>query len=415
MKNIIIWPDIYRERGHWIPTISLADALEHEGHNVDYMGIIDCETIVSPYGHSFKRIFENIYIEGHSYFDEIEPIGQQWKSAHLMAIANDELDHVFAPTDGSPVPDLLISGYFSTLENLLIHYKYNIPFITITTYLRHPQEDPAMGAAAKLFHMPKAYARKLMDSVLPADKQGMDILEFVKPAEEHKEIIPCPKEFDCINEGVEHLQNVHYVEPMITRVEAGTEDPIAALNLPTDKKLIFATCGSHVDVFLDDAKRMFSSLIEMMTISGMENYHLLITSGPQLYLDFEKELLERNIPNITLRMWVSQLDVLKTANVVFLHGGLASIKESLWENVPIVAIPQVNDQFDNGLRIRKTGIGVLLNAKNITPQSLKAAMVKVTTNNWIKKNVDNMYRIFNSMETQIPKPSIQIVNEVLGI
>ena len=44
-KNILFWPDVYKEQGHWLPTLKWADALHNAGHTVRYMGILDCKGI----------------------------------------------------------------------------------------------------------------------------------------------------------------------------------------------------------------------------------------------------------------------------------------------------------------------------------------------------------------------------------
>ncbi len=87
---------------------------------------------------NYTVVLDDIYSYGNSNNDEIEPIGQQWKSNHLMPIAEGVLDKVFGSPESVPIdkrvspddgmiPDLLISGYFSTLENILICTQASTP------------------------------------------------------------------------------------------------------------------------------------------------------------------------------------------------------------------------------------------------------------------------------------------------
>lgn len=46
-KTILFWPDVYKEQGHWLPTLKWADALHNAGHIVKYMGIADCEELIA--------------------------------------------------------------------------------------------------------------------------------------------------------------------------------------------------------------------------------------------------------------------------------------------------------------------------------------------------------------------------------
>ena len=140
MSRVTIWPDIYKEQGHWLPCINLANSLKAAGYTtVDFMGIPDNQSIVAPYGFPFTQVLSNIYPPGYSLENKLEPLDQRWKPAHLMPIVRGALNNVFQPTSGSP-PNLLISGYFTALETVMISRKYNIPFVLITTFLRHPSD-----------------------------------------------------------------------------------------------------------------------------------------------------------------------------------------------------------------------------------------------------------------------------------
>jgi hypothetical protein len=85
------------------------------------MGIKDCESIVAPYHAPFRLILPDIYPQGHTFENKLEPLDQRWKPHHLLPIKRGALGNVF---DAPNRPDLLVSGYFTGLETL-IHYKYD--------------------------------------------------------------------------------------------------------------------------------------------------------------------------------------------------------------------------------------------------------------------------------------------------
>ena len=62
---------------------------------------------------------------------------------------------------------------------------------------------------------------------------------------------------------------------------------------------------------------------------------------------------------------------MKVADVAFMHGGLATIKESIWEQVPIVIVPLGKDQRDNALRIKRSGVGVAAEVADLSPHDLR--------------------------------------------
>src|SRR3954454_1451325 len=123
MSRVIIWPDIYKEQGHWLPCITLAKSLKDAGYTaVEFMGIPDTQSIVAPYGFPFNTVLGNIYPPGYSLENTLEPVDQRWKPHHLLPIVRGALDGVFRPSPGTQ-PALLISGYFTAQETLLISYK----------------------------------------------------------------------------------------------------------------------------------------------------------------------------------------------------------------------------------------------------------------------------------------------------
>jgi len=407
MSKVTIWPDIYREQGHWLPCVTLAKSLKDAGYTVEFMGIPDTQSIVTPYKASFKTILSDIYPTGYSSENKLPPLDQRWKPAHLLPITRGALDSVFT---GASAPNLLVSGYFTALETLLIKYKYGIPFVIVTTYLRHPDDLPSLHAKTKLLYMPKALSRAIIDAVVPAAQKGMSIADFVKPLDLQPEIIPCAKEFDFTDKDWKHRPNVKYVEPMIVRATLdGTPLPPDPTSIPPGKKLIFGTSGSMVQDYEFRARQFFLNLIQMMQTQGMDAYYLVLAVGDKLdatlRTEFGVDKTNTFPPNVAWYPWVSQLDIMATpADVVFMHGGLATIKESIWEQVPIVIVPHGKDQMDNALRIRRTGVGVVSEITELAPLDLRRLLTEATTSSWVRRNLAKMQALFATADN---KPAAQ--------
>lgn len=421
MTKVMLWPDLYREHGHWLPAVNLAKSLQSRNYEVEFMGIPDCEAIVSPYGGVFRPILSELYPVGHTVNDQLEPIGQRWKPHHLMPILRGELDDVML---GSGAPDLLIAGYFVGLEALLVHYKYGVPLVTLTTFLRHPQEDPASFARGKLVFMSDQMRMKLMRDATGDD--GITLNGFVQPLRDAHELIPCPRAFDFFDEDWDHEKVrpglCHYVEPMIPRTSL-SGDPAEVpppLALPEGKRIIFATAGSQVADYEDKAKLFFQALIDMMKTENMHDFHLVLSVGDKLLEFFQIQYgIDKNtnnnaLPsNVTLEAWVSQIDILKTADVVFMHGGLATIKESIAEGVPIVIFPHGKDQTENALRLVRNGLGLLPDVDLITPQVLRRLLTEATSNTWMQQKITAMQALFVEEDEQVPPKSIPVIEGVV--
>ena len=364
-----------------------------------------------------------MYPPGYSLENKLEPRDQRWKPHPLLPICRGALDGIFSQS--SPLrPDLLVSGYFTALETLLIRHKYSIPGVTITTYLRHPSEDPAMHAKMKLIYMPRAFSRALIKSVRP-DKPDMSFEEFVQPLESQQspELIPCPREFDFADEDWNHRSNVFYVEPMILRTALGppTGPSPAPLDVRAGTPLIFATSGSQVQDYESRAREFFKNLIAMMQTQGMGSYHLVAAVGSKLLLELTEEYSGTNsLPsNITLYDWVSQLNIFGSDDLraVYMHGGLATIKEAIWKKVPIVIVPHGKDQLDNSLRLGRKGLGVVAQQDGLSPLNLRKLLTAATTSNWIKNSLTTMQGIMAVDEDKpaAQKPSVLKIQAVLGL
>jgi UDP:flavonoid glycosyltransferase YjiC (YdhE family) len=96
---------------------------------------------------------------------------------------------------------------------------------------------------------------------------------------------------------------------------------------------------------------------------------------------------------------------------VFIHGGLATIKESIWESVPIIIVPHGKDQMDNAMRIRRNGIGVVSEVSDLGPTQLRNLLTEATASAWIEQNLTKFRDIFIAREAA--KPSLPIIQSAL--
>ncbi|NKY33704.1 glycosyl transferase [Nocardia speluncae] len=90
--------------------------------------------------------------------------------------------------------------------------------------------------------------------------------------------------------------------------------------------------------------------------------------------------------DVIVREWVPQLAILEHATVFVTHAGMGGCSEGLWHGVPMVAVPQAADQFVNGPRLAELGVGEHLPAENVTPESLRAAVLRVSSSQDIARN-----------------------------
>ncbi|MEV5880460.1 macrolide family glycosyltransferase [Streptomyces sp. NPDC052101] len=93
-----------------------------------------------------------------------------------------------------------------------------------------------------------------------------------------------------------------------------------------------------------------------------------------------------------VRRHVPQLEVLRRAGLFVTHGGMNSTMEALYHGVPMVVIPQMNEQRANGLRVAELGLGRHLAKEDTTAQSLRQAIDEVAGDQGVRERVDGLSR-----------------------
>ncbi|MFL6158448.1 MAG: nucleotide disphospho-sugar-binding domain-containing protein [Marmoricola sp.] len=64
--------------------------------------------------------------------------------------------------------------------------------------------------------------------------------------------------------------------------------------------------------------------------------------------------------NFLVRTRLPQLQILEKADVFVTHGGMNSVQEGLYYEVPVIVVPQQIEQSINGRRIAELGAGIVL-------------------------------------------------------
>ena len=81
--------------------------------------------------------------------------------------------------------------------------------------------------------------------------------------------------------------------------------------------------------------------------------------------------------NASVHRWVPQLSVLGHASAFVTHAGMGGCSEGLWHGVPMVAVPQAVDQFDNADRLVELGVARRLD-DDATAAELRSAVEELT-------------------------------------
>lgn len=100
------------------------------------------------------------------------------------------------------------------------------------------------------------------------------------------------------------------------------------------------------------------------------------------------KLKDKLPPNVMIRKWVKQNDVLGHANLkaFITHAGLLSTHEATYHGVPMIGIPFFTDQFRNAYRSEQAGVGLKVDIRKISVDEIKEKILKVVKNPKFKEN-----------------------------
>ena len=84
-------------------------------------------------------------------------------------------------------------------------------------------------------------------------------------------------------------------------------------------------------------------------------------------------------PNARLEQFVPHGPLLERAAIAITHGGMGATQKALSRGVPVVVVPFGRDQHEVAARVVAADAGVRLNRKNLTPDSLRAAVREALT------------------------------------
>lgn len=126
-----------------------------------------------------------------------------------------------------------------------------------------------------------------------------------------------------------------------------------------EKKILFSL-GSGASAFVD----LMQKLINMM--SNLP-YKIVVTKG-----EFETEIKLGD--NMVGGKFLNLLKIIPHVDLVLTHGGNNTFVESLYFGKPMIIMPFVVDQHDNGRRVEDLGIGRCFNPWKVTGQELVEAI-----------------------------------------
>lgn len=350
--------------GHVNPTLSVVTELVRRGVRVTYFTTENFRSIIEPTGADFVPVKswmadndkhnedkkddnaeENVAAvvpflflnEAGAYIDDILSVLEKDKPDAIM--------HDFAGIAGTMAADVL------KVPNIMIYTSYpsNESYSVAESFEGVPADHPLRIAAAQIA---QGYAEKYGCRIMTVKEifDGQGDLNLVMM---QKRLVPNNETFGD-----------NFV---FTGVQIGKRTAFGSWKAPGNgKPLLYSSLGTAFNNWPEYYPILFDAVRDL----DINVFAALGAIDPASLHDIPE--------NVEVGQMVPQLDILSQASVFITHAGMGGTGEAIYYGVPMIAIPQMDEQAITARQIERTGLGVAFLDKNsITSESLKEAIVKL--------------------------------------
>jgi zeaxanthin glucosyltransferase len=394
MSRIVFLLDL--EEGHFLATFKLAKCLRSRGHTIYYLGLANAEGLVRQQGFDFipilDEVFQGVTRSADADFDV--------SSLQMALLRNRALDGVIERLR----PDGMILLSLYPLESLLMHYRYGLPVVLLTTHcrpaLRELYVESSIGE--RLAGLRSHALREVLDALEASGLGFRSFWQVTQAVLRMPELILVPRPFD-----LPELVDDPYVTYAGSGVDlARTEEPFAWETLDPRLPLVYCSLGSQCDVEAQTSRRFFQCVIDTAAARPDLQFLLSLSKG------FSIAEFPAPSANLHLSNWVPQMTVLGRASLMVNHGGMGSVKECILQGVPMVVLPLVNDEFNCAQRVVHHGLGVQGDATRLTPDGLSALIDSVLTGPAFRQRIAAMQERFR--ETDDSRRGIEVIETAMA-
>ena len=405
--------------GHVNPMLALVDELVSRNHNVTVcVGVDDGDVL------KLKDLIEQHHAEYFSFKTTIrenilKPDVGMIIAVHLLSEYINKMVHTLNQSLTSKAYDIILGDEIMGTTLLCISSRWKIPSVIVGSsmqmYLHHyptwPWPGIVQGTASDnlsflqrmISAMVNVFGPKVISYLLVfAQKDALQefcptltLHEFsTAPGVYFPHIVPTVIGFE-FPRTLSPL--TVYVGPLISKNPIPLSKEIELknwLDSKPDRSVVYFSMGSIFDAFNVEKGRIILEGI-MLT-----NYSLLwsLKKSNQWILDH----LQVDTDRVFISGWTPQFSVLasKAIHSAILHGGFNGLSEALWNGVPVIGFPQVNDQFLNVGRLYHNGLGLRLDADTITSSNVANAVTSIDDGEYHKRvyKLQKIYKFAGGVE-----------------
>lgn len=346
--------------GHINPTLSLTTELVNAGHRVTYFTTEAFREVIEPTGAKFVPMNSWMAENDKHNEDKEEKKEDQEESVAavvpflflneagayiddiLRVLKEDRPDailHDFAGIAGTMAADIL------GIPNVMLYTSYpsNGSYSVAASFEGIPEDHPLRIAADQIAegYVAKYGCRKMTVKEIFDGQGDLNLVMMLK------RLVPNHETFDD--------------SFVFTGVQIGKRSTFGTWKAPDNgKPLLYSSLGTAFNNWPEYYPILFDAVRDL----DINVFAALGAIDPDSLTDVPA--------NVELGKMVPQLDILSQASVFITHAGMGGTGESIYYGVPMIAIPQMDEQAITSKEIERNGLGfAFLDKKEITSEKLK--------------------------------------------
>ncbi|XP_054287597.1 UDP-glycosyltransferase UGT5-like [Macrosteles quadrilineatus] len=429
-------------KSHFIFSSAIIRALTERGHEVVEYGPFPPAKPIPNYTHveihtAFEEILKNWSYETFIYLTQKDQptfgvgFSAVWEMTNQICEQTFQHENIKRLLNSKEHFDLVITESTFGQESMLVFgHKFNAPTITVQGFGLSCLINRVAGNSLPIASIPD-FATTAMTQPMTFKERANNLMGVTLALYQfynyhlpnHQKIINkyYPGDAPCVQQLVTNVSlyftnshpGVEYTQPYTPNIV-----PVAGITLTEDRSPL----PQDIQKFMDGAKEG----VIYFSFGTVVPLHLFPKEVLEKFTNVFKKMKQRviwkieldNIPNlpnnVMLKKWVPQPGVLAHPNLaLFLtHGGLNSQLEAMNAGVPTIGIPFFGDQLYNIHVNEYYHIGVKVDFKTLSEESLLSAFTKVLNDKRYKQNAQRMSRIFRDRPVS-PADSVVFWTEYL--
>jgi MGT family glycosyltransferase len=204
-------------------------------------------------------------------------------------------------------------------------------------------------------------------------------MTYMSAHDEQRSIVFIPKAFQPAGGSLDERRYI-FVGPSVLSRQETNDFPLGKLS--NERPILYISLGT---VFSNQSG-FFKMCFEAF---DRQPWQVVLSRGRQI----DPATLGPIPDNFLVSPYVPQLEILPRAQVFVTHAGMNSTMESLYYGVPMVAIPQMDEQAVTAQRIAEMGLGIALEKETVNATVLRETVERVASNVAFREHVRNMQQI----------------------